>query len=312
VTDRTDRSLAALLLTNRLVDADDAASLRAREFWRLVDALDDPAVLLDAPAALLADVSAATGLDADRLRARLASSTALALKLEELDQRGIAVLSPFDDAYASALRVRLGSDAPPVLHVAGAVRLLAQPGIGVVGSRSPADAATGIAVEAAQRAVERGLVTISGGAKGIDDAAMNAAYGAGGDVVAILADGLLRRVRTPALRRAIGEERVCVASPYKPDSGFSVGNAMGRNKVIYALSQRTFVVTADEGRGGTWEGAVEALRRDLGPVCVWTGEGAGPGNAALVARGACPVSALDELFADAAPQPHVEQLALRL
>jgi predicted Rossmann fold nucleotide-binding protein DprA/Smf involved in DNA uptake len=70
---------------------------------------------------------------------------------------------------------------------------------------------------------------------------------------------------------------------------------MGRNKIIYALADVTLVVCSDSGSGGTWGGATEALRRGFGRVAVWTGDGAGPGNAELVGRGATPVDDFDAL-----------------
>lgn len=54
---------------------------------------------------------------------------------------------------------------------------------------------------------------------------------------------------------------------------------------------------ASESKGGTWSGAVEALRRGIAPVLVWTGLGAGPGNQPLVDRGGVAVSEIDDLFA---------------
>lgn len=58
-------------------------------------------------------------------------------------------------------------------------------------------------------------------------------------------------------------------------------SAMGRNKVIYALSKATLVVASDEDSGGTWSGATEALKRGIAPVITWVGEGSGPGNEPL-------------------------------
>ena len=72
---------------------------------------------------------------------------------------------------------------------------------------------------------------------------------------------------------------------------------MARNKLIYALAQRTFVVASDHETGGTWAGAKEALGKSLRlPVDVWTGDGSGPGNAALVERGARGISDVEQLW----------------
>ena len=106
---------------------------------------------------------------------------------------------------------------------------------------------------------------------------------------------------------------MCLATPFKPDAGFSVANAMSRNKLIYASARVTLVVATSSGKGGTWEGAVESIRNGYGPVSVWMGDGAGPGNEALVGRGARGISKLDELFdASLGVQPARPQLMLDL
>ena len=102
--------------------------------------------------------------------------------------------------------------------------------------------------------------------------------------------------RNADIRRRVHAGELCIASPYAPDAPFRAGNAMGRNKIIYALSQVTFVVSADAGSGGTWAGAKEALDRRYARVAVWTGDGAKDGNHALVARGATPVADVTQLF----------------
>jgi predicted Rossmann fold nucleotide-binding protein DprA/Smf involved in DNA uptake len=132
---------------------------------------------------------------------------------------------------------------------------------------------------------------------------MNAALEEGGVAVGVLADSLVRAVRDGDVRRAIADERLCFITPYKPTAGFSVASAMGRNKLIYALSQATLVVAADVETGGTWEGAVESLRKEYAPVLVWTGAGAGPGNEALVRRGATGAGDVGTLF----PLPRAER-----
>lgn len=77
-----------------------------------------------------------------------------------------------------------------------------------------------------------------------------------------------------------------MCTPYAPDSPFTVGKAMGRNKLIYALSDVTVAVAADDGSGGTWSGAMEAIGGGYCRVAVWRGSGEGPGNEPLERRGA--------------------------
>jgi predicted Rossmann fold nucleotide-binding protein DprA/Smf involved in DNA uptake len=87
-----------------------------------------------------------------------------------------------------------------------------------------------------------------------------------------------------------------MVSPYGPDSPFSVGNAMGRNKIVYGLSTSTLVVCSDKGKGGTWDGAKEALKGRFSQVDVWMGAGAGPGNEGIAQLGARSVLAAEDLW----------------
>lgn len=289
MTRRADASLVALALTNRLLPAEHKP-LTARDFWPVLEQVDDLGLLLDGADAPVA------GIDPERISGLLGAATALAFELERLETAGLWVLSAVDDGYPPRFRTRLGDAAPPVLIGAGPTELLDGGGLGIVGSRDVTAEGGEVARDAARAAVGRGRPVISGGARGVDQLSMGAALDADGSVVGLLADGVDRQLREPEVRRAIHEGRACYCSPYKPDAEFSAGNAMGRNKLIYALADVTLVVAADEGSGGTWAGATEALERGFGRVAVWRGEGEGPGNAALVDRGAVPVTDPSQLF----------------
>ncbi|MBT3687172.1 MAG: DNA-processing protein DprA, partial [Actinobacteria bacterium] len=189
----------------------------------------------------------------------------------------------------------LGPRAPALLHVAGQSALLSEPGVGVVGSRGVDEDGARVATAVAERATSLGYPVVSGGARGVDQLAMNAAYQVGGSVVGILADSLTRTVSRAETRRALLDGHTVLATPYGPEAPFSVGTAMGRNKVIYALSTLTVVVASDHETGGTWAGAVEALRGGFGRVAVWRGAGEGPGNPHLVQRGGIPFDTVDQL-----------------
>jgi predicted Rossmann fold nucleotide-binding protein DprA/Smf involved in DNA uptake len=92
-----------------------------------------------------------------------------------------------------------------------------------------------------------------------------------------------------------------LVSAVHPDAGFSVGNAMARNKLIYALSTVTYVAAVVEGQGGTWNGAVEALRHGYGRVAV---NAEAQAAAALQAQGAEVVNSVHALCSQVeAPPP---------
>jgi len=286
-------ALTAILLVDRSI-ASDAPPLTASEFWPLVCSVD-LGVLAEDPAAALTS-GGSPKVDRERVEALLARSTSLAFELDRLRQSGIAVLSALDDAYPDALRLRLGDAAPPLLYAAGDAAMLTGEGLAIVGSRGVSEAGADVARRAARAAVAEGRSVVSGGARGVDQLAMSAAWEASGAVVGVMSEGLERTLRSRENRAAVLDGRALLCSPYKPSAGFSAGNAMGRNKIIYALSSIALVVATDEGSGGTWAGATEALTKRLAPVAAWMGDGAGPGSASLVTRGATPIDDIADLL----------------
>lgn len=310
---RNGPSLATFLLTNRL-DKGGTQPLTVGEFWQLANSIDNLSTLMDVPADEIAARIDAPDVVAARIHSLLSKGRAAALGLEELEQSGIRMMTVFDDGYPARLRDRLGNTAPPLFYYAGAPSLLETASLAIVGSRHVGNEELNVTRAAAEAAVERGLSVTSGGARGVDQAAMGSAFSEGGVVVGMLADSLLRLLREPDTRRAILDGRAIFLTHQNPSAGFSVGAAMARNKVVYSLADVTFVVAAAAGSGGTWTGAEEALRRNYGRVAAWMGDGRGPGNELLVEHGADPISNVDELFTlEARPAPDaVEQEADQL
>jgi predicted Rossmann fold nucleotide-binding protein DprA/Smf involved in DNA uptake len=299
-----DHGLAALVLTSRLVESP-AKPLSAREFWEL-SRTAEPAALRGKAAIEIATRLAVSGDHAARIAALLDRGAGLALAVEQLDHAGIWTITPTSEHYPERLRTRLGGAAPVVLHGVGDLALLDADGVGIVGSRDISDEGSDVARKIADAAVLAGLPVVSGAARGVDSDAMNAAWEAGGRVVGVVADSLERTVTNPAMRRSVAGGRVCLITPYTPAAPFSVGNAMGRNKIIYELARCTVVVASDQDSGGTWSGATEALTHGYGHVVSWTGAGSGRGNRALVERGASDASAVDG-FAELLRRPTVQR-----
>jgi predicted Rossmann fold nucleotide-binding protein DprA/Smf involved in DNA uptake len=307
---RNDASLAAILLTQRLVDSS-AEPLRAREYWTLLDQVGDPGRLLGASTSDLAGWVGSSELGA-RIAARFEAATSLAFELEQLEQSGIRVIASMDDEYPARFSGRLGSAAPPVLHVVGPIALLDGPGLGIVGAREISEETAAVTGAVARGAIEQGWSVVSGGSPGVDRVAMDAALAVEGQCAVLLADSLLRVTREPAVRIAVGAGRLGLVTPYPPAAGYTSVNAMGRNKLIYAASDETLVVAADGDNDTTLAGATEALDRGYGSVAVWTGAGGGPSNPTLVDHGARPISNPDQLWNPDAPPdaPPPDQLPL--
>ncbi len=215
-------------------------------------------------------------------------ATTAAFELERLEHRGIWALARFEEAYPARWRDLLKGSAPPVLFGAGPASLLNSRSIGIVGSREIDQNLMEIAETLGRSIAKTGAVMVSGGARGSDRMGMTGAIDYGGEVVGVLSGDLDRLSRQPELRRWIENETLCLVSHVHPGTGFSAGNAMARNKLIYTLAEATIVISTAEGTGGTWSGAVENLKRHWAPLLIWTGEGAPFANQALVRKGGFP------------------------
>jgi len=159
-------------------------------------------------------------------------------------------------------------------------------------------------------AARAGRTLVSGGAKGIDQAAMRGALEAGGKVSGVLADSLEKTTMNREHRNLLLDGQLVLISPYDPSAGFNVGNAMQRNKLIYALADASLVVSSDLNKGGTWTGAVEQLDKlKFVPVYVRSTGGSSPGLDALRSKGALPwpnpqdADTFEAVFEVAAPTP---------
>ncbi len=82
----------------------------------------------------------------------------------------------------------------------------------------------------------------------------------GGTVVGVLSDSLLKASGNREYREAITGHRLCLMSEVHPEARFDVGNAMARNRLAYACADAALVIECDPGKGGTWNGAMEARR----------------------------------------------------
>jgi predicted Rossmann fold nucleotide-binding protein DprA/Smf involved in DNA uptake len=163
--------------------------------------------------------------------------------------------------------------------------------VAVVGSRNIDEAGAAFARDIGAKAVAANFPVVSGGARGTDRIAMQAALDAGGIAFGALADSLERTTRQADVREFVGDGKLVLLTPYAPDAGFSVGAAMGRNKLIYGLAEFAVVVSSDHQTGGTWAGAVEALKAGWCPVFVREDDGGPKGNRELLKLGAASLPA---------------------
>jgi len=228
-------------------------------------------------------------IDESRLQKLLGRGFLLSQVIERWQARAIWVVSRADAEYPRRLKARLREDAPAVLYGCGDMTLLETGGLAVVGSRHVDDALIDYTMSIGRLAARACRTLVSGGAKGIDQAAMRGALEAGGKVCGVLADSLEKTSMNREHRNLLLDGQLVLISPYDPSAGFNVGNAMQRNKLIYALADSSLVVSSDVNKGGTWAGAVEQLDKlKFVPVFVRSTGESSAGLDALRNKGALP------------------------
>ena len=313
---------AILLLTAPLIEGRASASqnpLTPGEYKRLARFLlqngRQPADLLGSQAEEL--IRACVPLvDEQRLRLLIGRGFQLSQAVERWQNRAIWVLSRADEDYPKRLKERLKEDSPAILYGCGNRNLLEAGGLAVVGSREVDDFLLPYAASIGKLAAAGAKTVVSGGAGGVAQAAMRGALEAGGNVVGVLADSLEKSVLNRETRNQLMEGHLVLVSPYDPLAGFNVGNAMSRNKLIYAFADAALVVESGLETGGTWAGAVEQLKKfKFAPLYIRSTGPSSPGLTALQAKGALlwpnPQNAdgFNSLF-DKKEQPEEEQIPL--
>lgn len=283
---------AILLLTAPLITGADGTRpkfLTLGDYKRLARRLRElgrtPADLVSASAdSLIAECESV--VPGPVLRELLGRGFQLAQAMERWRARAIWVISRADEVYPRRLKARLQEDCPPILYGCGDVALLASGGLAIVGSRDASDDMLDWTGGIGRLAARSGVTVVSGGARGVDDAAVRSALDDGGRGCAMLADSLEKHAISRSHRQAIVDRRFVLVSPYDPAARFNVGHAMGRNKLIYALADGGLVVNSALESGGTWAGAIEQLRTyRWGTLWVRQSDDAAPGNAELLRHG---------------------------
>jgi predicted Rossmann fold nucleotide-binding protein DprA/Smf involved in DNA uptake len=318
---------AVLMLCSRLSlrdDTDSGASPLTLKEWNVIArkieeaGLVGPGALLGLSARELAQRLAIPENDAGRIAQLLDRGGVIGLELEQLAASGIWCVTRVDPNYPSRIRDSLKHQAPAVLFGAGDSSILDRPAIGIVGSRNIGDDGANFARRLAEKCARVSVAVVSGGARGTDRIAMQGALDAGGYSVGIVADSLARTIRQSDIRTLIAEQRLLLLTPYRPDNAFSIGGAMGRNKIIYGSSNYSVIVSSEYEKGGTWAGAVETLTAGWCPLFARVSEDSGRGNQELINRGAhalsdADVAQLDDVIGwmeqNSNSQPRQEMLA---
>lgn len=191
-------------------------------------------------------------------------------------------------------------DPPEVLYYRGNTELFNDPFcVAVVGTRKASAYGISVTDKICTEIAERGIVIISGLARGIDAAAHKAALKAGGKTIAVLGDSLDKIY--PPEHKSLAEEIVrkngLVISEYPDGSQTYKSNFVARNRIIAGLSKASIIIEAPFGSGAliTADFALDYNREVFAvPGPINAPNSAGPNN--LIKQGARPLlSAADIL-----------------
>lgn len=228
----------------------------------------------------------------ERYSILLGRSSSLAFELETLERFGIAIVTRASKMYPKRIKKILGQQSPPLFYYAGDLNLLNYKYIGFVGSRDVIQSDIIKLKKLVGNAITNGYGVVSGGAKGVDSIATQESLIKGGIAIEFLSESMISKLKNHIISQYIREKRLLLLSAVKPDAGFNTGNAMQRNKYIYAQSVATVVIKSSYNKGGTWNGALENLKKGWTLEFCLKNENC-LGNNELIKRGAV---SIDENF----------------
>jgi DNA processing protein len=160
---------------------------------------------------------------------------------------GLGVLPWNDPCFPSALLAI--SDAPPVLWYRGTLDAFRRPAVAIVGSRSASAVALAMAEQLGAGIASRGIVVVSGLARGVDSAAHRGALRSG-YTIAVLGSGVDRVYprEHAALAHDIAAKGLLI-SEFPPGAAPLKFHFPMRNRLISGLSRAVVIVEASEQSG---------------------------------------------------------------
>ena len=193
----------------------------------------------------------ATGIQVVSAQA-LASGKSIELAQQEMLRAaalGVSCVCFDHESYPS--RLKQIYDPPTVIYVRGNVDTIVQPGIAVVGTRHPTPYGIGMSERLACDLAARGLIIISGLARGVDAAAHRGAVNAKGKTIGVFGTGV--DVIYPREHNRLTEQILglggALISEFPLGTFAAPQNFPIRNRIISGLSLGVLVVEAAEYSG---------------------------------------------------------------
>jgi DNA processing protein len=287
-----DKGIDWSLLAREAMRAGGLEELEAGRFSERSPAATEAAPLLKAGLASL-------GSCFDRVDAEIEQAAAV----------GARLVTILDEDYPQTLRLIF--NLPPFLFLRGTlwqkedVRSVA-----VVGTRQASPEGLDRARRISQRLAEKGVVIVSGLARGIDSSAHSATIDAGGRTVAVIGTGITKTY--PAENKGLADlvaEHGVVVSQFWPSSGPARWTFPRRNVVMSGIAQGTVVVEASSTSGAKMQarlalehGKKVFLLRSLVTNQPWA-------RTYVEKRGAMEVESIDDIVSRLTDPDRIEDVA---
>lgn len=226
------------------------------------------------------------------------SSTEMLKRMQKL---GVRLVREADPDYPAGLREI--HDPPVLLSVRGSILPMDRAAISIVGTRRCSIYGRRMAERLATDLANRGLVVVSGLARGIDGVAHEAVLKAGGRTIAVLASGLARIYPPEHLDLAERIVRQGALVTEAPLDGAPLGGLFPqRNRIISGISLGVIVVEAG-ARSGALSTARHALEqgREVFAVPGRVGDATAEGTNWLIRQGATMVTCIDDVMEQIGP-----------
>jgi DNA processing protein len=222
--------------------------------------------------------------------------------MEAAEKKNLGLIIWGDPGYP----VRLAEipDPPPVLWVRGDLEERDKFAVGLVGSRQASPAGLAAARKMGRDGAARGLIIVSGLARGVDAEAHWGALEGGGRTLAVLGCGLdwVYPKENAALYERIPRAGALV-SEFPPDTPPRPVNFPRRNRVLAGLSLAVVVVEAGQRSGALITARLGLeLNREVMALPGPAGAGHAAGGNNLIKSGAALVENMDEVLAEIRPR----------
>ena len=209
-----------------------------------------------------------------------------------LEEQGIGIKTILDEDFPQSLKQI--DDPPPVLYFKGEFPLPNNLSVAVVGTHHASYEGIRDSTDIGKELAKRGVMVVSGLARGIDTGAHLGALAKEGKTYAVLGSGLNKIYPEENLNLAIEiSKNGALLTEYPLNAPINVGQLMARNRIVVGFSQTVIVVETEDEASGTMDAAQRAVDQGK-PLFVVIRED-NKSSEELVRIGAIPIKGAEDL-----------------